>query len=269
MKASGSNALLVCLLGSGLPALVATTETHSCSEDPGCAAPLEDAFPDGGQALSLLQVGAGIQRGAGSINIETFAGGTSTEALAAVAVPAKDFDMKKCVAEFVAMTLFVFLGCGSAMSIANAQHSAGVLQVSLTFGLAITTLAYTIGHYSGGHMNPAVTLGLVLVKNCTLVQGIGNVLAQLLGSVLAALILWVTYTKLPEAAEVTKEEKSLVAEVRGEIQQLEGKVASLDRTGGLGTNTLGEGVPALSALICEIVGTFLLVYVVLETAVNG
>merc|ERR1719482_1677703 len=93
--------------------------------------------------------------------------------------------MKKCVAEFVAMTLFVFIGCGSAMSVAKLEGSAWVLQVSLTFGVAITVLAYTIGHYSGGHINCAVTLGLVITGNCSVLQGIGNLVAQLLGSVLA------------------------------------------------------------------------------------
>jgi MIP family channel proteins len=146
------------------------------------------------------------------------------------------------VGEFIAMTLFVFIGCGSAMSIAKAEGSAWVLQVSLAFGIAITVLAYTIGHYSGGHMNCAVTLGLVIVGNCSVMQGIGNLVAQLLGSVLGAKILWVAYSGIPNV--------------------------SLDRTGGLGTNTVGDGVPMVSALICEIVGTFLLMYVVLETAVN-
>merc|ERR550514_1532920 len=93
------------------------------------------------------------------------------------------------------MALFVVIGCGSAMSIAKEPGSAWVLQVSLSFGLAITMLAYAIGHYSGGQINCAVTFGLVLMGEVSLVQGFGNLLAQLLGSVVGASILWFMYVR--------------------------------------------------------------------------
>jgi len=231
MKAFASHAFLLCLL----LAAPATAES-TCSEDPSCAVPIEDVFPDGDQALSLLQVGTEQERGAGSLAAEASAEATTL---------ASDFDIKACVAEFVAMALFVFIGCGSAMSMANAEGSAWILQVSLTFGVAITVLAYTIGHYSGGHINCAVTFGLVLTGNCSVKQGLGNLVAQLLGSVLGAAILSIAYSTLP------------------------GWERSLDKTGGLGTNTVDVSkVPIASALIMEVVGTFLLMYVVLETATN-
>jgi len=216
MKASVSYALLFCLLGNGLPAPVATA--------------VED-FPEGDEAISLLQA---------HIHAPEARAPQEKKAAAAPTTPA--FVLKDSVAEFFAMFLFVFVGVGSAMSVAKTAGSAWVLQVSLTFGIAITVLAYTIQHYSGGQMNCAVTLGLVIVGHITVVQGIGNLVGQLLGSLLAALVLQVLYSGAPNA--------------------------SLDQTGGLGTNTLGEGVPMMSALIGEIVGTFLLVYVVLECAVN-
>lgn len=97
----------------------------------------------------------------------------------------KDVSLVACVAEFVGMTLFVIIGCGNAMGIQGSGSTGGsggdeestagettsmipgwVLMVALVFGLSITTLAYTIGHYSGGQMNCAVTLGLVLTGNC-------------------------------------------------------------------------------------------------------
>jgi len=150
---------------------------------------------------------------------------------------AETLSMKKCAAEFVAMTLFVFLGCGSAMSVA--KEPGWVLQVALSFGLAITVLAYAIGHYSGGQINCAVTLGLVLGGQVTVLQGLCNFLAQMLGSVLGAAVLKFAYP--PEK----------------------------DLTGGLGTNGVSDGWTPLGALVAEFVGTFLLVYVVFETAVNN
>jgi len=148
------------------------------------------------------------------------------------------FSFKACAAEFIAMTLFVVIGCGSACGIAKEAGSAWVLQVALTFGFAITVLAYTIGHYSGGQINCAVTFGLMLVGEVSVVQGLCNILAQMLGSVFGALILTVMYPK--------------------------GK----DLTGGLGSNGIGEGWKVESALAGETAMTFLLMYTVLETAVN-
>jgi len=139
-------------------------------------------------------------------------------------------------AEFLAMTLFVVLGCGSAMALKD--EPGWLMQVSLVFGLAITCLAYAIGHYSGGQINCAVTFGLCLTGNCTWLQGIFNFVAQMCGSVFGALIL-----------------SAIFGEAR-------------DKTGGLGTNAVAPEVPKHSALIAEIFGTFLLMFVVLQTACN-
>merc|ERR1740121_2697258 len=109
---------------------------------------------------------------------------------AAAAAPSKGPSMlQKALAEYVAMTLFVVVGCGSACGIAKAEGSAWVLQVSLTFGFAITVLAYTIGHYSGGQINCAVTFGLFLSGQLGWQQAIFNFGAQMLGSVFGAFIL--------------------------------------------------------------------------------
>lgn len=142
------------------------------------------------------------------------------------------------LAEFIAMTLFVIIGCGCAMGIAKEPGAAWILQVSLTFGFAITSLAYAIGHYSGGQINCAVTFGLVLAGQLSWMQGLLNFVGQMLGSVAGAGILLAIYPK----------EK--------------------DRTGGLGSNGVGDGFSTANALIGEIMMTFLLVFVVLETAVN-
>lgn len=154
---------------------------------------------------------------------------TSVEAASAIKLSA-------AAAEFVAMTLFVIIGCGSAMG--SATEPGWVLQVSLTFGLAITALAYTVGHYSGAQINCAVTFGLVVSGNLSAAQGALNFVAQMLGSVVGAFIL----TKM-----ITEEQ---------------------DKTGGLGTNGVSEGKSNFNALVGEICMTFLLMFVVMEAAVN-
>jgi hypothetical protein len=70
-------------------------------------------------------------------------------------------DLKAATAEFVAMTLFVIIGCGTACG-HGASDGPTRLVVALAFGMGILVLAYTIGHHSGGQINCAVTLSLVL-----------------------------------------------------------------------------------------------------------
>ena len=144
------------------------------------------------------------------------------------------------------MLLFLYFGCGAASSNAHFQtngewDSASVTIIAFQFGLAITTLAYMTAHSSGGHINCAVTWALTLVGTCHPLRGAVYLVAQLLGSISGAALLDAT--------------------TNGD---------GLDRTGGLGSNgRQNDNVSIGNAFLVETMGTALLIYVVLETAVNN
>jgi hypothetical protein len=72
---------------------------------------------------------------------------------------------KRLGAEFLGTFLLVFGGCGAAVISAKfAQTGIGILGVALAFGLAVLTMAYAVGNVSGGHFNPAVTIGLTIAR---------------------------------------------------------------------------------------------------------
>ena len=153
-------------------------------------------------------------------------------------------------AEFIAMLLFVYFGCGSAASNAHFHpngigkdgewDSASVVVIALQFGLGITVLVYATAHTSGGHINCAVTWALTLVGTCHPARAIVYLTCQMLGSITGAALLDATTSD------------------------------STDRSGALGSN--GRQNPSVTiehAFLAEAMGTALLVYVVLETAVNA
>lgn len=157
------------------------------------------------------------------------------------AMPGKMDLLRGCFVEFLAMTVFVYVGCGSAASNATAGDPASVTIIALTFGLAITVLVFATAHTSGGHVNCAVTFCLTLVGKCHPVRGVAYLISQLLGSIVGALLLKATTSG-----------------------------AGMDRTGGLGANGLqGSTVGLGNALVAEAMCTFFLCIVVLETAVNS
>ena len=105
---------------------------------------------------------------------------------------------------------------------------------------AVTVLAYATAHTSGGHINCAVTLALTIVGTCHPLRAIAYLVAQLVGSIAGAALLLATTSP------------------------------SIDRTGGLGSNGLqSANVTITNAIVAEIMGTALLCFVVLESAVNG
>ncbi len=100
--------------------------------------------------------------------------------------------MKKLAAEFIGTFWLVFGGCGSAVLAAGfPELGIGFVGVSLAFGLTVLTMAYAVGGISGGHFNPAVSLGLAMAKRFSWRDLIPYWIAQVLGSFVAAGVLFV------------------------------------------------------------------------------
>lgn len=147
-------------------------------------------------------------------------------------------DVKAVVAEFVAMTVFVIIGCGTACSNGASDGQTRII-VAFAFGMAIMVLAYSIGHHSGGHINCAVTLSLVLGGQVPWRQGVFNFFGQMLGSIAGATILCAIFP------------------------------CESDMTTTLGTNIVNPMYSAERVLVAEAFGTFLLCFTIWETAVTS
>lgn len=98
----------------------------------------------------------------------------------------------KLVAEFLGTMVLVLMGCGSAViSGTNGTFSGvGLLGVSFAFGLSVVAMAYAIGHISGCHINPAISIGMVAVGRMSASECIGYIIAQILGAIAGAGILY-------------------------------------------------------------------------------
>src|SRR5512141_2057107 len=108
-------------------------------------------------------------------------------------------DLRKCVAEAIGTFWLTFAGCGSAVIAAGfPQVGIGLLGVSLAFGLTVLTMAYAIGHVSGCHLNPAVTVGLAAGGRFPIKSVLPYVVAQVIGGIIAAAVLYAIATGSPE-----------------------------------------------------------------------
>ena len=142
-------------------------------------------------------------------------------------------NVKKYVSEFIGTLVLVFMGCGSAIFL-GCEPDGGHLAVALAFGLSIVATAYVIGGVSGCHINPAVSLAMLLRKKLSIVDFCGYVVAQIAGAVAAAGLL-----------------KLLL------------NFGLEDLTGGLGTNGVANAGGVWGALIVEIILTFIFILVIL------
>lgn len=141
--------------------------------------------------------------------------------------------LRKGLAEFVGTFVLVFFAVGAAVF---GLDKVGALGVALAFGLVLLSLAYAIGPISGCHVNPAVTLGVLLRRGITLAEAGMFWTLQVAGAVAAGAML-----KLMTSGF--------------------GKVT--DQTGALGTNDWGKHISGGGAFVFEVIGTALLVFVVL------
>ena len=105
---------------------------------------------------------------------------------------------RRASAEFFGTFWLVFGGCGAAvLSAAYPQLGIGFLGVALAFGLTVLTMAYAVGHISGGHFNPAVTLGLWSAGRCANHHVVPYILAQVGGAIAAAATLYLIASGKP------------------------------------------------------------------------
>jgi aquaporin Z len=102
--------------------------------------------------------------------------------------------MKKYLAELIGTMALVLFGCGAAVisgTDAGALSGLGLLGISLAFGLAVVAMAYTIGGISGCHINPAITIAMLVAGKISISDAVGYVVAQFIGAVVGAGILYV------------------------------------------------------------------------------
>jgi MIP family channel proteins len=149
---------------------------------------------------------------------------------------------QKLLSEFIGTFTLIFIGAGSicadAYLRAQGQHGIGVLGIAVAHGLAIAIMVSAIGHISGGHLNPAVTIGFWVTKKISTLDAICYWVSQLLGATFAAWLLTLVISE------------------------------SVWRTVGLGTPDLAPDFTRWHGIVLEAIGTFLLVFVVFATAAD-
>ena len=153
---------------------------------------------------------------------------------------------RRAAAEFIGTGWLVFGGCGSAVLAAAFPHlGIGFVGVALAFGLTVLTMAYAIGHISGCHLNPAVTVGLWAGGRIPAGDVLPYIGAQVLGGIGGAALLYLIASGGP----------------------------GFDVSGGFASNGYGEhspgGYPLLSAATCEVVMTFMFLLIILGSTHHG
>lgn len=142
--------------------------------------------------------------------------------------------MRKYVAEMLGTFVLVFMGCGSAV-VLGCDVPGGHLAVAFAFGLSIVATAYVIGTISGCHINPAVSLAMLINKKMSIADFVGYVIAQVVGAIAGA----------------------------GLLKLLVSGFGVVDQTGALGSNGVANAGGIVGAIIVEIVLTFIFIFTIL------
>jgi len=137
----------------------------------------------------------------------------------------------------VGTMVLVLLGCGTAVSLNCGADTASVVGTAMAFGLAVVAMAYTIGGTSGCHINPAITLGCLMLKRISCKDAVMYMIFQVIGAFIGSAILYAMVASSPEAALGTT----------------------------TGANACQANVSVVTGLIAEIVLTCIFVLVVLGT----
>lgn len=110
---------------------------------------------------------------------------------------------RRCLAEALATFALVFAGCGAIIADAEYGGALGTVGVAIAFGLVVMAMIYAIGHLSGAHINPAVTVAFTLTRHFPVRNAVAYVAAQLAGAILAAFILLAIWPEKPAGLGVT------------------------------------------------------------------
>ena len=152
---------------------------------------------------------------------------------------------RRLTAEFIGTFWLVFGGCGSAVvSAAYPQLGIGFTGVAFAFGLTVLSMAYAVGHISGGHFNPAVTLGLWSAGRCANKHVVPYIVIQIIAAIVAAAVLFLVASGKPDFA-----------------------------AGGFASNGYGELSPGhytlVACFLAELVLTFFFLMVIIGTTSKG
>lgn len=141
---------------------------------------------------------------------------------------------QKYVAELIGTFVLTLVGCGVAV-VVGCNTSGGVVATALAFGLSVVAMAYCIGRVSGCHINPAITVGMLIDGRIGKRDAVGYVVAQFIGGIIGAAVLWLILSQMGSWGEITS----------------------------LGQNGFGDqsayGITAVGALVAEIILTFIFV----------
>lgn len=145
---------------------------------------------------------------------------------------------RSCVAEAIGTFGLCFIGAGSIILDAKTNGAVGLIGIAMAHGLVLSIMISAMGHVSGGHFNPAVTVGFMVTKKQSVGTGISYIISQLIGGTVAGLLLRAIF------------------------------VAETWQKAGLGTPKLAAGVGFGTGILVEIILTFFLVIAIWGTAVD-